>query len=61
MTARGCCIVNDSSANLVAIIDTLKKRQASELNPDVRRGLAIAIHTLATESDCRTTTKEADR
>lgn len=54
---RGCC-----NANLVAVIHELKKRQASELNPDVRRGLAIAIHTLATERGCRiTTTKEADR
>lgn len=40
MTA-GCC-----NETLVAVIQTLKKRQASELNPDVRRGLTIAIHTL---------------
>lgn len=48
MTARGCC-----NAKLVAIIDALKKRQASELNPDVRRGLAIAIHTLATSGEVK--------
>jgi hypothetical protein len=43
---RGCC-----NANLVAVIDALKKRQESELNPDVRRGLAIAIHTLSTTKE----------
>jgi hypothetical protein len=51
MTARGCC-----NAKLVAVIAELKKRQASELNPDVRRGLTIAIHTLASERDCHINT-----
>jgi hypothetical protein len=46
MTARGCC-----NAKLVAVIAELKKRQASERCPDVRRGITIAINAL----------KEADR
>jgi hypothetical protein len=41
MTARGSC-----NATLVAIIAELQKRQASERNPDVRRGLQIAIYEL---------------
>lgn len=54
---RGCC-----NRRVVAAIQALKKLREAELNPDVRRGLQIAIHTLATESGCRiTTTKEADR
>ncbi|MRX54641.1 hypothetical protein GJU41_11725 [Bacillus idriensis] len=34
----GCC-----AASQVAILAALKQRYASELNPDVRRGIMIAI------------------
>ena len=41
---RGCC-----AASKVEVIAALTKRKESELNPDVRRGIAIAIYAIKTE------------
>lgn len=38
MTARGCC-----NAELARLLQRLKARAASESNPEVRRGIEIAI------------------
>lgn len=43
---NGCC-----NATKVAIIQALKRRIADEMNPEVRRGLQIAIYEVTKEAE----------